>query len=104
MTINQVRKEYISKIIAMLLTILMVLPSPAIALARSTTEPTKQTTATELGSKPTQQATTTQPDKERQATTTETENVEEEQATTTCLLYTSPSPRDRTRSRMPSSA
>ena len=24
--------------------------------------------------------------------------------TTTCLLYTSPSPRDRTRSRMPSSA
>jgi len=25
-------------------------------------------------------------------------------ATTTCLLYTSPSPRDRTRSRMPSSA
>ena len=27
-----------------------------------------------------------------------------ETAETTCLLYTSPSPRDRTRSRMPSSA
>ena len=31
-------------------------------------------------------------------------NIPKKDATNTCLLYTSPSPRDRTRSRMPSSA
>ena len=32
------------------------------------------------------------------------ENVEKSKGILSCLLYTSPSPRDRTRSRMPSSA
>ena len=31
-------------------------------------------------------------------------NLKDHHKTNTCLLYTSPSPRDRTRSRMPSSA
>ena len=32
------------------------------------------------------------------------ENIDEDHQTSTCLLYTSPSPRDRQKSRMPSSA
>ena len=32
------------------------------------------------------------------------ENIEENESANTCLLYTSPSPRDRQKSRMPSSA
>ena len=80
-------KEYISKITAMLLVVLMILPTPTIVLARSATEPTRPATITEIGNKPVQPATTTQQDKERQATTTTTEQTEEEKpskpATTT---------------------
>ena len=45
-----------------------------------------------------------QEDKKENEIEVENETVENNTESNNCLLYTSPSPRDRTRSRMPSSA
>ena len=52
----------------------------------------------------TQPASITESEDKADDKTHESSNVELNTSVTACLLYTSPSPRDRTRSRMPSSA